>query len=85
MVSQVIGVVAVLVWVSITAYHPLRRASRRPSACGCPQAEELAGLDVEEHGSPGYGAEFPFGGAAEAGNGDTAAMASYTSTSVSHD
>ncbi len=43
---------------SVTAGHPLLRASRPPSACGCREEEELAGLDILEHGSPGYGEGF---------------------------
>jgi Amt family ammonium transporter len=73
LVSQVIGVAAILAWVSVTAgilfygikaFHGLRVS----------EEEELMGLDVLEHGSPGYGEGFgsftidsPL-----AGNGDTA-------------
>jgi Amt family ammonium transporter len=73
LVSQVIGVAAILAWVSVTsaalfygikAFHGLRVS----------EDEELMGLDVLEHGSPGYGEGFgsftidtPL-----AGNGETA-------------
>jgi Amt family ammonium transporter len=57
LVSQVIGVAAILAWVSVTsaalfygikAFHRLRVS----------EDEELMGLDVLEHGSPGYGEGF---------------------------
>lgn len=57
LVSQVIGVVAILAWVSITsiilfgvlkAVHGLRVS----------EEEEIAGLDIPEHGAPGYGEGF---------------------------
>ena len=57
LVSQVIGIVAILAWVSIAsmilfgvlkALHGLRVS----------EEEELAGLDIPEHGAPGYGEGF---------------------------
>lgn len=57
LVSQVIGVVAIAAWVSVASYVMFLVLDKvigiRVSA-----EEELAGLDVLEHGSPGYGEGF---------------------------
>jgi Amt family ammonium transporter len=57
LVSQVIGVGAVLAWVSVTALV-LFTVIKATIGLRVSEAEELAGLDVEEHGSPGYGEGF---------------------------
>jgi Amt family ammonium transporter len=84
LVSQVIGVAAILVWVSITAFI-LFAVLKATVGLRVSAAEEIAGLDIEEHGAPGYGGEFPFGGASVTSDGDTAGVANYTSTSASRD
>ncbi len=75
LVSQVIGVVAILAWVSITsvilfgvlkAVHGLRVT----------EEEEIAGLDILEHGAPGYGEGFGTFVPELTGNGHTPAPAS---------
>jgi ammonium transporter, Amt family len=57
LVSQVIGVVAVFAWVSITSFI-LFTVLKRTVGLRVSEAEELAGLDILEHGSPGYGEGF---------------------------
>lgn len=57
LVAQVIGVLAIAVWVSVTAYL-LFAALKAFGGLRVTEAEELAGLDVLEHGSPGYGEGF---------------------------
>jgi Amt family ammonium transporter len=55
--SQVIGVLAIYIWVSVTAVI-LFGVIKATMGLRVSEAEELAGLDVEEHGSPGYGEGF---------------------------
>jgi len=69
LVSQVIGVVAVAAFVALTA-GVLFAAIRATIGLRVSEEEELAGLDVMEHGSPGYGSDIaatvaptPLGGA----------------------
>jgi Amt family ammonium transporter len=57
LVSQVIGVVSVLAWVSVTSII-LFAVIRATVGLRVSEEEEIAGLDVEEHGSPGYGEGF---------------------------
>ena len=57
LVSQVIGVVAVLAFVAITTTI-LFSVLKATVGLRVPEEEEVAGLDVVEHGSPGYGADF---------------------------
>ena len=57
LVSQVLGVLAILLWVSITSFA-LFAALKAFGGLRVSEAEELAGLDVEEHGSSGYGEGF---------------------------
>ena len=54
LVSQVIGVVAVAAFVAVTA-GILFLAIKATIGLRVPAEEELAGLDVAEHGAPGYG------------------------------
>jgi ammonium transporter, Amt family len=57
LVSQVIGIVAITAWVSATAcilFYGIKAAH----GLRVSEEEELAGLDVLEHGSPGYGEGF---------------------------
>jgi len=54
LVSQVIGVVAVAVFVAVTA-GLLFLAIKATVGLRVSEEEELAGLDVFEHGAPGYG------------------------------
>jgi len=57
LVSQLIGVVSVAAWVSITSYI-LFTVLKHTVGLRVSEEEELAGLDVLEHGSPGYGEGF---------------------------
>jgi Amt family ammonium transporter len=57
LVSQIIGVVSVLAWVSVTSLI-LFALIKATVGLRVSEAEELAGLDIEEHGSPGYGEGF---------------------------
>ena len=57
LVSQVIGIVAVAAWVSVTSYV-LFTAIKLTIGLRVSEEEELAGLDILEHGSPGYGEGF---------------------------
>lgn len=57
LVSQVIAVVAVFAWVSVTSFI-LFQAIKATVGLRVSEAEELAGLDALEHGSPGYGEGF---------------------------
>lgn len=81
-VSQVIGIAAILAWVSITAFI-LFAVIKATVGLRVSEAEELAGLDVEEHGSPGYGEGFgafvPVPGSDGNGAAATPAMESLTS------
>jgi ammonium transporter, Amt family len=71
LVSQVIGIVAITAWVSITAFI-LFFAIKATIGLRVSEDEELAGLDVLEHGSPGYGEGFgTFRPAVTGGNGST--------------
>jgi Amt family ammonium transporter len=54
LVSQVIGVVAVAVFVAVTA-GLLFAIIKATVGLRVSEDEELAGLDVLEHGAPGYG------------------------------
>ena len=56
LVSQVIGVVAVAAFVALTA-GLLFMVIKATVGLRVSQEEELAGLDVLEHGAPGYGAD----------------------------
>jgi Amt family ammonium transporter len=56
-VSQVIGVVSVFAWVSVTAII-LFATIKATIGLRVSAEEELAGLDILEHGSPGYGEGF---------------------------
>jgi Amt family ammonium transporter len=57
LVAQVIGVLAIAAWVSITSVI-LFAVLKATTGLRVSEAEELAGLDVEEHGSAGYGEGF---------------------------
>ena len=57
LVTQVVGVVAIATWVSITAWA-LFAALKAFGGLRVSEEEELAGLDVLEHGAPGYGEGF---------------------------
>ncbi len=57
LVAQVLGVLAIAAWVSVTAFT-LFAVLKAAGALRVSEEEELAGLDVEEHGSPGYGEGF---------------------------
>jgi Amt family ammonium transporter len=56
LVSQVVGVVAVAAFVAVTA-GLLFLAIKATVGLRVSQEEEIAGLDVLEHGAPGYGAD----------------------------
>lgn len=57
LVSQLIGVLSVFAWVSITSYL-LFTVLKHTVGLRVTEEEELAGLDILEHGSPGYGEGF---------------------------
>lgn len=57
LVSQVIGILAITAWVSIAAFV-MFFLIKLVVGLRVSEEEELAGLDVEEHGSPGYGEGF---------------------------
>ncbi len=57
LVSQLIGVVSVAAWVSITSFI-LFTVLKHTVGLRVSEEEELAGLDILEHGSPGYGEGF---------------------------
>jgi Amt family ammonium transporter len=57
LVSQVIGVVAIAVWVSVCAIILFYGLKALKMLRVSPE-EEMAGLDIEEHGSAGYGEGF---------------------------
>lgn len=57
LVSQVIGILAILAWVSITAIV-LFGVLKAVHGLRVSEEEELAGLDILEHGAPGYGEGF---------------------------
>jgi Amt family ammonium transporter len=57
LVSQVIGVAAILAWVSVTALI-MFGVIKATVGLRVSEEEELAGLDVLEHGAPGYGEGF---------------------------
>jgi Amt family ammonium transporter len=57
LLSQVIGVVGVTIWVSVTAII-LFAAIKATIGLRVSAEEEIAGLDILEHGSPGYGEGF---------------------------
>ncbi len=57
LISQVIGVVAVFAWVSVTSWL-LFTILKKTVGLRVTEEEELEGLDILEHGSPGYGEGF---------------------------
>ncbi len=57
LVAQVAGVLGIAAWVSVTAFI-LFAALKAFGGLRVSEAEELAGLDMEEHGAPGYGEGF---------------------------
>jgi Amt family ammonium transporter len=57
LLSQIIGVVSVFAWVSVTSII-LFGALKATVGLRVSEEEELAGLDILEHGSPGYGEGF---------------------------
>lgn len=83
LVSQIIGMLAIFVWVSVTAFI-LFAVIKAVVGLRASEEEELAGLDIGEHGSPGYGEGFgTFRPALSEGNGgpsSTPASAMETAT-----
>jgi Amt family ammonium transporter len=73
LVTQVIGVVAIIAWTSVTSYVLFKVIAMTVGLRVSPE-EELAGLDILEHGSPGYGEGF--GTFVPSTTGDTAASLS---------
>ncbi len=57
LVAQIIGVLAIALWVSVTALI-LFVVLKATVGLRVSEEEELAGLDILEHGSPGYGEGF---------------------------
>ena len=60
LITQAIGVVIVAAWVLVTT-GLLFGALKRADLLRVPPEEEIAGLDVSEHGSAGYGLEQSYG------------------------
>ena len=74
LISQLIGIVAVLAWVSACSAI-LFFALKHTIGLRVSEEEELMGLDVLEHGSPGYGegfGSFALDTPLEPANGETA-------------
>ena len=70
LVSQLIGVAAILIWVSVTSII-LFQGLKATIGLRVTEAEEIAGLDILEHGSAGYAEGFgTFSGDPTAGPGD---------------
>jgi Amt family ammonium transporter len=69
LVTQAIGVVAIIAWTSVTSYI-LFKVLKMTIGLRVTAEEEIAGLDIFEHGSPGYGEGF---GTFVPGAGDTTA------------
>ncbi len=59
--AQIVGVVAVFAFVTVTA-GALFYAIKSTVGLRVPPEEEMAGLDIIEHGAPGYGPEMLAGG-----------------------
>jgi Amt family ammonium transporter len=57
LLAQAVGIVSVLAWVSVTSFI-LFRVIKATIGLRVSRDEELAGLDIEEHGSAGYGEGF---------------------------
>jgi len=57
LISQVIGIVSVAAWVGVASFV-LFFTIKKTIGLRVSEEEELAGLDVLEHGSPGYGEGF---------------------------
>ena len=57
LITQVIGVVAIAIWVSVTAFI-LFKVLSVTVGLRADEEEEIEGLDVYEHGSAGYGEGF---------------------------
>ena len=74
LVSQLIGVVAVAAFVAVTATG-LFLAIKATMGLRVPEEEEVAGLDIAEHGSAGYGPDVTSGGSLGAGHSPLAAAA----------
>jgi len=73
LVSQVIGILAVIAWVSVASFV-MFFLIKLVLGLRVSEEEELAGLDVEEHGSPGYGEGFGTFVPAAASNGGSPAV-----------
>jgi Amt family ammonium transporter len=57
LVTQLIGVASIIAWVSVTSII-MFGLIKATVGLRVSEEEELAGLDVHEHGSPGYGEGF---------------------------
>jgi Amt family ammonium transporter len=57
LVSQLIGVAAIIAWASVTSFI-MFAAIKAVMGLRVSEEEELAGLDILEHGAPGYGEGF---------------------------
>ncbi len=57
LIAQIMGVIAIAAWVSVTAFI-LFAVIKATVGLRVPAEEEMAGLDVAEHGAPGYGEGF---------------------------
>jgi len=71
LITQVIGILAITAWVSVTSFV-MFLLIKLVVGLRVSEEEEIAGLDVEEHGSPGYGEGFGTFVPALSGNGATA-------------
>ncbi|HEY8544766.1 MAG TPA: ammonium transporter [Acidimicrobiales bacterium] len=70
LITQIIGLVAIFVWVSVTSIL-MFLGIKAVMGLRVSEEEELAGLDIEEHGSPGYGEGFGTFVPSFASNGDS--------------
>jgi Amt family ammonium transporter len=57
LIAQLIGVGAIILWTSVTAFV-LFFTIKKTIGLRVSEEEELMGLDILEHGSPGYGEGF---------------------------
>jgi len=81
LLTQVIGIAAITAWVSITAFA-MFTLIKLTVGLRVSEEEELAGLDIEEHGAPGYGEGFGTFRPTIAGNGDSAPVGTPAKESV---